>query len=231
MKITWRSTAIDTAIVMVGCAVVLTAVFGVADRRQTTGAVASPCIVIDAGHGGEDGGAVAADGTLEKDINLPVSLSLRDLLAVMGFSVTMTRQTDTMLDTASDTLRQRKVNDMNRRLAMVQGADLTVSIHQNKFEQAKYHGTQVFYSKNHPQSAVVADCVRGAVVALLQPQNTRPLKAGDASVYLLSKATQPIVLVECGFLSNEEECEKLKTPAYQRQLAFAVAGGVMKGLT
>ena len=230
MKRLWRSTATDAAAVLLCGAILLTTAAGVAERRQTA-ATLSPYILIDAGHGGEDGGAVAADGTLEKDLNLAVAMPLRDLLSVMGFSVAMTRETDVMLDTEGATLRQRKVADMNQRLSMVQSAQLTVSLHQNKFSQAKYSGTQVFYSQNHPQSREVAESVRESVVSLLQPQNTRPLKAGDSTVFLLHRATMPIVLVECGFLSNETEREKLKTPAYQRQLAFAVAGGVMKGLT
>ena len=228
MKRIWRSTATDAAIALVCGAILLTTTAGVADRRQTA-VTPAPYILIDAGHGGEDGGAVAADGTVEKDLNLAVALPLKDLLSVMGFSVAMTRETDIMLDGGEPTLRERKVADMKRRLAMVQAAELTVSLHQNKFEQTKYSGTQVFYSKNTPESREVAEAVRDSVVSLLQPHNTRPLKAGDSTVYLLHRATAPIVLVECGFLSNEAEREKLKTPAYQRQLAFAVAGGVMKG--
>ena len=148
----------------------------------------------------------------------------------MGFSVVMTRETDTMLHGGEATLRERKVADMKRRLDMVQTARLTVSLHQNRFSQAKYSGTQVFYSPNTPESREIAQAIQETVVSLLQPHNTRPLKAGDSTVYLLHRATAPIVLVECGFLSNKAECEKLKTRAYQRQMAFAVAGGVMKGL-
>ena len=231
MRSSWRSTATDAAIVLMGCAVLLTATLGVVDRRQTAATPTTKHIVIDAGHGGADGGAVAADGTEEKHLNLAVALPLRDLLSVMGYEVSMTRETDVKLNTERVTLRERKISDMKQRLSMVQSADLTVSIHQNKFSQERYSGTQVFYSDNHPQSAQVAEQIRASVVSLLQPQNTRPLKVGDRSVYLLSRATQPIVLVECGFLSNTQEREKLKNPTYQRQLALAVAGGVMKGLT
>ena len=229
MKHAWRSTVTDAAIALVCGAIVLTTAAGVTERRQTA-ATSAPYILIDAGHGGEDGGAVAADGTVEKEINLAVALPLRDLLSVMGFSVVMTRETDTMLHGGEATLRERKVADMKRRLDMVQTARLTVSLHQNKFEQTKYSGTQVFYSPNAPESREIAQAIQETVVSLLQPHNTRPLKAGDSTVYLLHRATAPIVLVECGFLSNKAECEKLKTRAYQRQMAFAVAGGVMKGL-
>ncbi len=233
MNIRQRATVTDAAIVMVSCAILLTAALGVTQRRGVTAQQrSSPVhILVDPGHGGDDGGAVAADGTPEKDINLSVSLSLSDLLRVMGFSVSMTRETDAMIHTTGTTLRERKVSDMKNRLAMSEAADMTVSIHQNKFSQAKYYGTQVFYSGNHQSSRVLAQAVRESVVSLLQPENTRELKKGDSSVYLLSHATKPMILVECGFLSNPTELEKLKDSTYQGQLAFAVMGGVLKGRT
>ena len=218
----------DTAIVLTGCAVLLTTAFGRVARRADAVLICAPHIVIDAGHGGEDGGAVAPDGTVEKEINLQVACCLCDLLQVFGYRVSMTRQTDTMVHTEGATLRERKVSDMKHRLAMIETADLTVSIHQNKFAVEKYSGAQVFYGTGHPDSRVVAESIRTAVVALLQPDNTRPLKAGESSVYLLSHATTPMVLVECGFLSNKAELGKLKDPVYQRQLAFAVMCGVGK---
>jgi N-acetylmuramoyl-L-alanine amidase len=223
-----KTTATDAAIVMVSAVLLMVVALGVADRRQTAApAKTEAVILIDAGHGGADGGAVAADGTPEKELNLAVALTLQDLLRVSGYRVEMTRDTDVMLDTEGDTLRERKISDLHNRLQAVERAALTVSIHQNKFEQPQYYGTQVFYSPNHPHSKTVAEAVRGSVVALLQPNNTRPLKAGDSSVLLLHRATTPMILVECGFLSNAEELQKLKDPVYQRQLAFAVCGGVM----
>jgi len=211
-------------------AVVLTVGFGVVDRRCTaTPPAQRVSVLIDPGHGGADGGAVAPDGTLEKTLNLSVSLTLRDLLRVMGFSVTMTRDTDTMVNAEGDTQRERKVRDMNNRLAMSQQADFTVSIHQNTFSQSQYHGTQVFYSANRAESRVLAEAVQESVVTALQPENNRVCKAGSSSVFLLDRAQTPLILVECGFLSNETELAKLKDPLYQRQLALAVAGGVLKG--
>ena len=178
-------------------------------------------------HGGADGGASAADGTLEKDLNLAMSLPLRDMLMVMGYTVQMTRTTDVMLNTEGETLRERKVSDIHNRAAMAEDADLTVSIHQNKFTQPQYHGTQIFYSTNTEESRVLADSVREQVIGLLQPNNTRELKRGTADIYLLYHATRPAILVECGFLSNQAELAKLKDAAYQQQMAFAVAAGVM----
>ncbi len=218
----------DVAIWLTGCALVVTVAFGTVERRVHTVPTAAPHILVDAGHGGEDGGAVAADGTLEKDINLRVACCLRDLLRVMGYRVSMTRETDTMVNTEGTTQRERKVSDMKHRLAMTRDADLTVSIHQNKFPQTQYFGAQVFYGTGHADSAVLAENIRAALVALTQPDNTRPLKKADNNVYLLTHATTPTVLVECGFLSNETERKKLKDPRYQRELAFAVMAGLMK---
>lgn len=228
VKREFRSTVTDIAIVLLCGALIFTVAWGITDRRavQTVGTEA-PCILIDPGHGGADGGAEAPDGTLEKDLNLAVSLPLRDVLTVMGYTVQMTRTADVMLNTEGETLRERKVSDIHNRLAMVESADLTVSIHQNKFAQSQYYGTQIFYSPNTDESRVLADSVREQVVGMLQPENTRELKRGTADVYLLHHATRPMILVECGFLSNQTELAKLKDAAYQRQMAFAVAAGVM----
>ncbi len=228
MKRQFRSTATDVAIVLLCGLLMLTLAWGVTARRTVQAVYdKSPRILIDPGHGGADGGASAADGTMEKELNLRVSLPLRDVLTVMGFSVEMTRTSDVMLNTEGDTLRERKVSDIHNRLAMVEAAELTVSVHQNKFSEAQYYGTQVFYSANHSESRVLAESVREQVITLLQPENTRELKQGTSDIYLLDKTTRPMILVECGFLSNEAELAKLKTETYQRQMAFAVAAGVM----
>lgn len=183
-------------------------------------------VLIDPGHGGFDGGAVADDGTTEKHLNLAISLCLRDLLYVCGVPVTMTRQTDVGLeDDTAASIREKKSSDMRRRLAMYDEAALVISVHQNHFSVPKYSGTQLFYSVNHPDSVLLAQSVRDSVVGWIQPQNTRELKKATDGIFLLHHTTAPTVLVECGFLSNPEEREKLKTPAYQQQLAFAVMAG------
>lgn len=225
-----KATAMDIAIVMVSAVIIIVAAFGVTERRGVSAhASVSPHILIDAGHGGEDGGAEGADGTLEKHINLAIARPLGDLLRVMGYTVSYTRTEDTMVSAVGDTLRERKVSDIRNRLLMIQQADMTISIHQNKFSQTQYSGTQVFYGTGSADSRVLAAAIRSSVLSLLQPQNTRKLKQGDGSVYLLKHATQPLVLVECGFLSNEAEREKLKTREYQLQMAFAIAVGVVGG--
>ncbi len=223
----FRSTVMDVAIVLVCGALLLTLAWGVTDRRVSVAATEAPRILIDPGHGGADGGAEAADGTLEKTLNLAVSRTLCDLLTVMGYTVQTTRDQDVMLNTEGSTLRERKVSDMRNRLALVEESDLTVSIHQNKFTQSQYYGTQIFYSPNTPDSKLLAESVRSQVVGMLQPHNTRELKRGTSDVYLLHHAKKPMILVECGFLSNAAELAKLKDPTYQRHMAFAVAAGVM----
>lgn len=194
--------------------------------RSTTVSPCAGAVLIDPGHGGFDGGAVAADGTAEKHLNLAIALCLRDLLHVCGVPVEMTRQTDAGLEEdSSKPIREKKSTDMRRRLAMYNEASLVISVHQNHFSVPKYSGAQVFYSPNHPDSALLAQAVRKAVVGWVQPQNTREVKQATDGIFLLYHTTTPAVLVECGFLSHPEECEKLKTPAYQQQMAFAIAAG------
>ena len=198
----------------------------VACSRTASVSVAEGIVLIDPGHGGFDGGAVATDGTTEKHLNLAISLCLRDLMCVCGIPVRMTRQTDVGLEeNASVAIREKKVSDMHKRLSMYDEVSLVISIHQNHFTIPKYSGTQVFYSPNHSKSVALAQTVRDAVVGWIQPQNTRELKKATDGIFLLYHTTTPAILVECGFLSNPDERELLKNPAYQQQMAFAVLAG------
>lgn len=188
-----------------------------------------PVVVIDAGHGGEDGGA-SANGLLEKDINLSIALKLRDMLTVSGYKVVMTRDSDvSVYDSTAGTTREKKVSDLKNRVKVINGGknNILVSIHQNKFEQSKYFGTQMFYSKNNAKSAVLAEELRKSVTGLLQPENKRELKQADSSIYILDKAEVPAVIAECGFLSNEEEAKKLADADYQQKMAFSIYSGIM----
>lgn len=183
-------------------------------------------VLIDPGHGGFDGGAVAEDGTTEKHLNLAIAQCLRDMLYICGVSVEMTRQTDIGLESSyADSIREKKSSDMQQRLSMYEEAGLVISIHQNHFSIPKYSGTQVFYSPNHPDSVALAETIRQSVIKYIQPQNTRELKQATDGIYLLYHTDTPTVLVECGFLSNPEEREKLKMPAYQQQMAFSILAG------
>lgn len=188
-----------------------------------------PTVVIDAGHGGEDGGAVNSDGVLEKDINLDISLKTADLLNFLGFDVKMTRTDDNALSGNEQTVHARKVADMNKRLEIYNSPDnnVVISIHQNKFEQAKYHGTQVFYSPNNENSKEIAECVKFAVKKLIQPDNERECKKADSGIYLLKNAKSPAIIVECGFISNNEECNNLLNETYQKQMSFAIVSGFL----
>ncbi len=209
---------------------VVTLLYGhnVAIRCETLRSTSTQ-VLIDAGHGGADNGASAADGTLEDGINLAISLQLYDVLRFCGFSVNMTRTEDAVVtDETSDTSRSWKANDMYARLRQYDRASLTVSIHQNHFSQTKYHGTQVFYGTKHTESQKLADTIQKQVAALLQPQNTRAIKAAGENIFLLHRTTQPAVIVECGFLSNPTEAKQLKNPQYQQQMAFVIGCGILE---
>jgi len=189
-----------------------------------------PAIILDPGHGGEDGGAVGVGGVVEKELNLAVALQLAPFLRALGYDVHMTRCEDCDLSEPANTLRERKASDIHARHAMLEelrDSDLFLSIHMNRYSSPSARGTQVFYSPNHPQSAVMAEQIQRTVVQLLQPENHRQIKPAGSSIYLLHRATRPAVMVECGFISNPSEATRLQDAAYQRQLAFAIAIGVL----
>ena len=194
---------------------------------------AMPLIILDAGHGGEDGGAVAADGTMEKDINLSITRKLDALLQTQGFRTRLTRSDDTLhYDASASTMREKKVADLRYRLQCTEQTPdcVLLSIHQNKFTDPKYDGAQMFYSPNHPQSEALAQCLQDTFVAELQPDNTRHIKQCGTEIFLLYQTKVPAVMAECGFLSNEAECDKLKTDAYQQQVASCIANGLLRYL-
>lgn len=187
-------------------------------------------VIVDAGHGGPDGGTSAADGTLEKDINLQIALKLNDCLQAMGIETVMIRNEDVSIhDSNANTIRQKKVSDLKNRLKIINETEnaVFVSVHQNHFSDSKYSGTQVFYSKNNSYSKTLADRIRLSVISYLQPQNTREIKQSGTEIYLLHHAQAPAVMVECGFLSNREETENLKNEEYQRKIAFLIALGII----
>lgn len=225
-----RQQRLGIAITCVFCAVLLLAalseqvVFTDGESRVTRVRV-----VVDAGHGGFDGGAKAPDGTEEKTLNLCIARSAAVMLRVCGYEVVMTRDTDEGLQHTDDaTIRAKKVSDMQARLSLYEEAQAVISIHQNMFAAQNCRGTQVFYSPNHPRSKVLATCVREKVLSQLQPDNTRELKAGNKEIFLLHKTTVPAILVECGFLSNPQELEMLKDDTYQRQLGFSIVCGMLQ---
>ena len=193
----------------------------------------TPVIIIDAGHGGIDGGAVAADGTVEKDLNLDIALKMNEYIRNLGYRTILTRDEDVSIhDPAAETARQKKVTDLHNRLEIINSTTdcIFVSVHQNYYTQSKYSGTQVFYSVNNPDSEKLAQCIQTSVVSLLQPENKRQIKQSGSSIFLLHNSVVPSVLVECGFLSNPEETEKLKNESYRMQMAQAVCKGIINYL-
>ena len=196
---------------------------------EDAAAPSRPIIVIDAGHGGEDGGASGEDGTKEKDLNLLVAQSLADILTAAGYDVRMTRTDDRLLydlyGDLTDYKGHKKTYDLRNRLRFTEeaGADLLLSIHMNKFPQPQYSGLQVYYSPTAPESRTVAEVIRNYTKLYLQPENERETKAATSSIYLLHRIQRPAVMVECGFLSNEEELTRLKDEIYRRQLALVIA--------
>lgn len=188
-----------------------------------------PIIIIDAGHGGEDGGAVANDGTVEKDLNLDIALKLNDIMSVMGYKTHLIRTTDTAIHTSGDTIRQRKISDIKNRFAIMNKYDdcIYVSIHQNKFNDTGVHGAQTFYSPNNNESRVLADFIQKSISSQLQKENRRVIKKSGTDIYLLYNATKPTVMVECGFVSNDNELKKLKDNDYQNKMAISIALGII----
>lgn len=186
------------------------------------------CVVIDAGHGGADPGKVGINNALEKDINLEIALILKKFLEAEDIRVVMTREDENGL--YDEGASNKKVQDMKRRLAIIEEADpeLVVSIHQNSYHEEYVKGAQVFFYQTSERSRVLADILQEQL-ALLDPENKRQAKGND-SYYLLKKTGKPIVIVECGFLSNSEEAGRLITPVYQERLAWNIHMGIMKYL-
>ncbi len=186
-------------------------------------------IILDAGHGGFDGGAVANDGTVEKDINLEICLTLENMLKQNGFEVIMTRTDDTATDsTDSEKISARKKSDLKNRLELMNKYSdaVFVSVHLNKFTTSAANGSQVFYSGRDEKSKQLGEKIQSYIIRFLQPENTRVNKKATSSTYLLYNATVPAVLVECGFLSNSSELTKLKDPLYQKKMAFSIFCGI-----
>ena len=182
-------------------------------------------IVLDAGHGGEDGGAVGVSGVYEKDLNLSITLILRELLVANGVDVVLTREDDRLLyDTTIDYHGRKKALDLaaRRKIAEETSDALFVSIHMNSYPLSQYRGLQVWYSPNDARSEKVAAHVQERVAATLQRENDRDIKKAGSSIYLLHHLQQPAILIECGFLSNAEDCARLEDEGYQRQLALQI---------
>lgn len=219
------------AVVLISfCVIMFSAFSNITAHTSADVSDAKPTVIIDAGHGGEDGGA-EVDGVLEKDINLNIANKTADLLRLCGYTVTEIRDEDiSVYEDGAETLREKKVSDLKHRVEICNESEnnIVVSIHQNKFDNSAYSGAQVFYSVNNDNSILLAEAVRSAVVSLLQSDNTRELKPAGSDIYLLDNAEVPAIIVECGFLSNSEERAKLLDEGYQSQMAYSIAMGVLE---
>ncbi len=187
-------------------------------------------VIVDAGHGGDDGGAIGIDGTVEKDINLDIALKLEKILKFYGFNVIMTRTQDVMTcDDGLDSLRKRKISDIHNRFELMRKNPdaIFISVHQNKFEDSSQHGTQVFYSGNDERSKELAEAIQTSVTLTLQRKNDRVVKKSGSGIYLLYHAKIPAVLVECGFISNASEEQMLNSDEYKDRFTTAITNGIL----
>lgn len=193
---------------------------GSKDTKQKT-------IVIDAGHGGDDPGKIGINDALEKDINLQIAYKLKMFLEMEDIHVVMTRETEAGL--YSKEAQNKKSDDMKRRCQIIDEAQpcFTVSIHQNSYHEEAIHGAQVFYYDQSAEGKEIAECIQKHLIERVERENTRVAK-GNGSYYLLKKTQNPTVIVECGFLSNYEEAEKLADDYYQEKIAWAIHMAVIE---
>ena len=180
-------------------------------------------VVVDAGHGGVDGGATSCTGVLESQFNLEIAQKLNDLLNLLGINTVMIRNTDCSVYTEGETIAQKKVSDLKERVRIVNSTDncILVSIHQNLFSDGKYSGAQVFYAPTEG-SQMIAKSMQTSFIKTLNPHSHRQEKKAD-SIYLMQHINCPGVLVECGFLSNPQEEYLLRTKDYQQKVCCVIA--------
>ena len=181
------------------------------------------CIVIDPGHGGVDGGATSVHGKLESQLNLEISLRLRDLCHLLGINTVMIRTGDRSIHSSGQSIAQKKISDLKNRVQIVNGIDksILVSIHQNYFTNGKYHGAQVFYA-NDPESKDLAIAMQTSLVTNLNPESNRKAKKASG-IYLMEHIKRPGILIECGFLSNDNEAKRLTSDVYQKKICIVIA--------
>lgn len=182
-------------------------------------------VIIDPGHGGIDVGTVGIDGSLEKNINLSISLDLYDYLMVSGINTVLTRDGDYEVYKAGE---ERTKSDLYNRMDFINSVpdSILISIHQNHFENEAEWGTQVWFSPNDEISPTLADKILRSVKKNIQPENKRENKVSDNSYYILYKAQKPSVMVECGFVSNKNENNKLQDKEYQKDIAYSILAGI-----
>lgn len=191
--------------------------------------VSNHTIILDAGHGSPDGGATGSDGSIESDLNLDIVLKLQNLLESSNCTVILTRSDENgIYESDSNTIREKKISDMKNRvnIANNSNAEMFVSVHMNKLEQTQYSGWQTFYKNQDENSKKIAERIQLSLNSFLKKENTRSIKS-ISGIYLTKNVQIPLVLVECGFLSNAEENKLLQTDSYQNELAWSIYIGIM----
>ncbi|MBQ8414807.1 MAG: N-acetylmuramoyl-L-alanine amidase [Clostridia bacterium] len=218
--------------------VIISSVIGITIRNvradliaQDAGAIPyQKIIIIDAGHGGEDSGAVGVNGALEKDINLSIALEIGRALEEKDFIVVYTRTDDRLLYTEEQNVKGiRKINDLKNRCKFAEKypESVFVSIHMNSFGSEKYSGLQVYYSEKNEESRTLAEAIQNRVISDIQKENNRKIKPGK-DMYVLENIQNTAVLIECGFLTNKVECEKLSEKEYQKELSFSIVCAIIE---
>lgn len=223
--------------VTVACCCVVAIIAGAAGgtenaQETSAGAVPKKVIVLDAGHGGADGGCVGVNGVYEKDINLSIVKYLGTLLDFAGYEVVYTREEDVSIyDNGVEGLRNQKISDMENRLKIIKSYpdSVFISVHQNQYVKPEYFGGQMFYTTNNSGNFRLATIMQG-LFAELQPKNDRSVKLIDNGLYLFKTTEQPALLIECGFLSNENDAAELSSMEYQKKVAFTIYKGITQFL-
>lgn len=188
-------------------------------------------VILDAGHGGVDGGAVSADGLAEREITLEIVKKAKEYLELSGIHVVMTREDNGSIhDSSAVTLREQKNSDLKNRVKIAgqHPEAMLVSVHLNSFPDTAQHGAQVFYKGNDTASQQVGELAQATLREVLNPENEREAKAIPETIYLMRNIDNTAVLMECGFLSNPEEAALLATETYQQDVAFAIYLTVMR---
>lgn len=235
MKVKFTKKKIPAVIILLACFVLLALTSDFTHIATLAGgSVGSEkkTIIIDAGHGGMDSGCVGIHGELEKDINLAIVNNLTAMLKLSGFNVVLTRDSDVSIhDNGVTGTRNQKVSDMENRLKIVQkyGDAIFISIHQNQFTQSQYFGAQMFYNNNNENNQLFAQLMQDNF-KVLQPGNDREIKLSGDELYLFKTTKIPAVLIECGFLSNENDATNLADSEYQKKVAFTIYSGIVKYL-
>lgn len=221
-------------VVLLSCIGII-AVFMVISARMEAPALAPApvsryTLVLDAGHGGEDGGAVSATGSKESDINLSIVLKIDQLVGFCGISAVLTREDDRSIhDASAETLREKKLSDIHNRVSLIDSIDHAVllSVHQNSYQDPRYSGAQVFYGSAEG-SQNWGEQTQELLRRALDAGNDRAAKQIPDTVYLMNHISCPAILVECGFMSNGEEASLLLTTEYQKKVAAALAGACLQ---